>query len=98
MNKPELVTAIADLVGFIGALFLAVPFFIGQEPRDTVLLALARPSSEQTAIDRTTQRHVQHIARYWHWEARSARLGISLIALAFVARLGASIYQLCGAG
>lgn len=82
---------IADLAGFVGALLLAAPFFVGQTARDTVLLSLARRSPDQPALDRTTQRHVQHIARHWHWESGAAQAGTCLIALAFMIKLTAAL-------
>jgi hypothetical protein len=38
----EIAIFVADLVGFVGALLLAVPFFVGQGPRDSLLMAVAR--------------------------------------------------------
>jgi hypothetical protein len=57
------VVALADLLGFIGAILLAIPFFRGQRSRDTVLIAMARPSREK-AFDRTIQGKVADIANY----------------------------------
>lgn len=87
MGGSEIAAVFADLSGFVGALLLAVPFFLGQEPRDSVLLALARHSPDAATFDQTVQRHVQHIATHWHWEAFAARLGTCLIAFAFLVRL-----------
>jgi hypothetical protein len=87
MDAGEIAAIAADLLGFVGALLLAVPFFVGQEPRDSVLLALARRSPDATVFDHITQRHVQHIASHWHWEIRAAKVGTALIALAFMIKL-----------
>jgi hypothetical protein len=89
MKGPEIVGAVADLAGFIGAFLLAIPFFVGQAPRDTVLIALARPGEIPLS-----PRHIQHIARYWYLELWCARVGIVLIGLAFATKLGVSIYEL----
>jgi hypothetical protein len=93
MAGAETAIVVADLAGLVGALCLAVPFFVGQTPRDTVLIALARRSPDQATFDQTTQRHVQHIAKYWHWEAFFARAGICLIAMAFMIRLGVALLK-----
>jgi hypothetical protein len=86
MSDGSLAVALADLLGLIGAILLAIPFFIGQRPRDTVLLALARRQNEP-AFDATIQRRVAHIANNWHREMNFARGGTSLIAIAFLIRL-----------
>src|ERR1700730_18275120 len=87
MDGGEIAGIVADLLGFVGALLLAVPFFIGQEPRDAVLIALARRSPDAAVFDHTTQRHVQHIASHWHWEILAAKVGTVLIAIAFMIKL-----------
>jgi hypothetical protein len=93
MGRGEVAAITADLLGFVGALLLAIPFFVGQEPRDAVLLALARHSPDAAVFDRTTQRHVQHIASHWHWEIRAAKVGTGLIALAFMIKLAIPFFS-----
>jgi hypothetical protein len=94
MGGDEILAIVADLLGFVGALLLAVPFFVGQVPRDTVLLALARRSPDEVAFGPAVQRYVRHIASNWHWEVWAARLGTALIAFAFMIKLalGAAEY------
>jgi hypothetical protein len=91
MHGEEIAAIAADLLGFAGALLLTVPLFVGQEPRDSVLLALARRSPDAATFDQSTQRHVQHIASNWHWEIRAARSGTVLIALAFLVKIAVGI-------
>jgi hypothetical protein len=91
------VVAFADLIGLIGATLLAIPFFMGQRPRDTVLLALAR-GVRVGAFDTTIQRRVAHIAAYWNIEMNCARVGVSLIAVAFLMRVLVAIADLHRAG
>jgi len=86
MSNENPVIAIADLIGFVGAILLAIPFFIGQRPRDTVLLALARPSPTG-GFTPIIQRRVSHIANFWTIEMNCARAGVLLIGFAFLIRL-----------
>jgi hypothetical protein len=94
MDGGEIAATVGDFLGFVGALLLAIPFFLGQEPRDSVLLALARRSPDAAVFDSTLQRHVNHIANYWHWEIRAATVGAALIALAFMTRLAVAFIRL----
>jgi hypothetical protein len=97
MIEENPVVAFDDLIGLIGAVLLAIPFFMGQRPRDTVLLALARGLREG-AFDKTIQRRVAHVAKYWNIEMNCARVGVSLIAVAFLMRLLVAISDLHKAG
>jgi hypothetical protein len=85
MSDDNPIVAVADLIGFIGAILLAIPFLFGQRPRDTVLLALARPATGG-GFDEIIQKRVAHIANYWTIEMNCARLGVIFIGLAFLIR------------
>ena len=92
MKYGEIAVAVADLMGFIGAILLAIPFFSGQRARDMVLIALARPSDP--IFDQETQGYVSHIGKHWHKEWASAWGGATLIGLAFLIRLVVTLTQL----
>jgi hypothetical protein len=85
-----LASTVVDLAGFLGALALARPFFLGEAQRVTLLLALwgfARDIETNRTFTPLVNMEAEHLARRWPREVRSARIGISLIALAFLGKI-----------
>jgi hypothetical protein len=93
----EGVSVAADLIGFLGALALAYPFFRGQWPRDTLNLLnqVSVPDKQDAAaVERVRRTILQDIVNNLHREYRAAYLGAFAIAVAFLMKLISGFHPL----
>src|SRR5438045_910017 len=85
----EYLSTFADLIGFIGAFFLAFPFFRSQKLRDQILaIDTSRiPDPKDAALFATAkQQLIGEILTAVRTEYRAAKIGAVLIASAFIGR------------
>jgi len=85
----EYLSTLADLIGFIGAGFLAYPFLFGQKVRDQALAIDTThiPDPEDAAMFSAAKQDLtREILNRVRAEYRGARIGAVLIACAFIGR------------
>jgi hypothetical protein len=85
----DYVATLADLVGFIGALFLAYPFLFGQRVRDeawAVQTVQAGDPLDAAEFNRAANELRQEILNGARREYRAAWIGALLVAGAFIGR------------
>jgi hypothetical protein len=95
-NWCENASRISDLIGFVGALFLAYPFLTGQSSRDTALLLtdmMIANRDDKKVIDVTKVNIDQDISKKSRQELKLAWMGAGLIALAFISKFVASLFS-----
>ena len=88
-------SSIADLIGFAGAISLAVPFLRGQPPRNTLTLAdhIAVPDTEDAAaLNLAKAEIVKNVAQMIRSEYAFAWGGALAIASAFILKFITSIF------
>jgi hypothetical protein len=93
----EYVATCADLVGFIGALFLAYPFLFGQRVRDeasAVEAVKTRDPLDQAEFAQTAMELRREILNRVRREYRAAWIGALLIAGAFVGKFVSALPSL----
>jgi hypothetical protein len=93
----EYLSTFADLIGFIGAGFLAYPFLRGQKLRDQALaIDTSRiPDPEDTAVFSAAKHDLtREILTRVRVEYRAAWLGAALIACAFIGRFASALPHL----
>jgi hypothetical protein len=86
----EYLSVIADLTGFVGALFLAYPFLRGQRTRDeAAAIGPERvPDLKDAAVFADVKAEMESdILNRVHGEYRAAKIGTVMIALAFLGKL-----------
>jgi hypothetical protein len=85
----EYLSTFADLIGFVGALFLAYPFFSSQKLRDQALaIDTSRiPDPNDAVLFAAAKQHlIGEILTAVRTEYWAARIGAVLIACAFIGR------------
>ena len=90
----EYLATFADLIGFIGAGFLAYPFLRGQKARDQALaIDPSRiPDPKDAALfSAAKQDLIREILTRVRTEYRAAWIGAALIACAFIGRFGSAL-------
>ena len=93
----DYLSTFADLIGFVGAIFLAYPFLRGQRVRDQSLAVdVSRvPDPEDAALFAAAKHQlIREILASVSAEYRAAWIGATLIALAFVGRFVSALPSL----
>ena len=92
-----IVSILIDLAGFLGALSLAVPFFLGEPQRVRLLLGtwqwVRAAEADREVIGDSIRNDAGHLAKHWKWELRFAKLGAALIAAAFLGKIAVSFCE-----
>jgi hypothetical protein len=93
----EYLSTFADLIGFVGAGFLAYPFLRGQKRRDEALAidTTRIPDAEDAALfSAAKQDMIRDVLTNVHDEYRAAWIGAALIACAFIGRFVSALPNL----